>query len=112
VWVDELPEHSPWREGQWALAEVTETQAHRLLPSPLPRGSVAIIGDLGSGRSATARALAALAPRAGRSAASTRVTSTPAARRYHAVVVPVTPAPMTITCISGIPYWAETFTLI
>jgi hypothetical protein len=47
--------------------------------------------------------LAALAPRAGRSAASMRVTSTPAARRYQAVVVPVTPAPMTITCISGVP---------
>ena len=60
VWVEPLPESQSWESGQWALVECVETQEHRLAQDPLNNGSIMIIGDSGSGRTAAARALATM----------------------------------------------------
>lgn len=58
VWVEPLPSTIAWQPGQWALRERVDTQEHTPVAHPGTDGSLVILGDVGSGRSHAAHALA------------------------------------------------------
>lgn len=63
VWSEELPRLVMPRSGYWGLQDDLEEQVHVPCTSmPIERGVLAIVGDPGSGKTATAHTLAALCP--------------------------------------------------
>ena len=62
IWVEQLPDLSPWCPGQWAMEESEDSREHALAPDPRHAGKILVVGDGRSGRTAAARALGLLAP--------------------------------------------------